>query len=747
MTPLIRSRILPVAVLLILLAAGCGRHAPPPPPLDNPDRTMTSRFDSLGVAEFLLLDDEARARRATAADDDFRSIERHREELRHLRDLELTLDFSSSMHKVENPHDEKRVDILIQKLHRAVRTDPTHAEAWYELGHHLDLIGSYSRARSAFSGALAALPHDRRCDDPDDLDTALRTGAAWSCRDLGLWDEGLAWLDGRRNWGDRHQEQQLLRGLLLAGAGRFREAFAVSMDLQAISYPHYGYLRVGAGEVASGYGRSWIQAAAWLARGEFDLAQHALGFCLENRAEVPFMRRYWNDVGLIHELAGRPQQAASAYGLAVTGERVMMPYLPWDGFSVPPVIGGEPDVRVPFFTVFETSYFAGSRFAFAVQLLAECANAEDPAMRAARGRDAEEAFTLCIRRGIRPLEARALRGRTRYFTGDLGGAEVDLAASTADLAAAGTPDAGSLLVLGTIRLNDDRPVEALPPLEAAVDAEPDLAGAWRTYGAALAVLGRRVDALAAMDRALELDPGSSGAWYNRGLLKVESGDWSEASVDLGVALRLAPWNASARDLLQRASLELRNAGDGGAAALAAARADSVAGTIAALDDVVVEENPGTTVLVGGARRHRMTPAPPTDYAALADSLTVVHAATPSDGTRRELADALLRTGDTDGALALLEETWNDAIADEDLILLLRADRDRADASRALVLARSGVAGSRTRSADVWSLVAATCLDQGHREEGIAALERAIAADPHNAGLKAYREFLTSVGGS
>lgn len=741
--------VVPVVMLVVLLVLGCGRHAPPPPPLDNPGRMLEAKYDSLGLEEFLTLDADSRRLRAEAADGDFLALLRHREELARYDIMERSLPDGgvndASIQFTENVHNKKRVDTLVQKLHRAVITDPAHAEAWYELGRLQDLIGDYDRARRSQASALRAIPHDRRHGRPAELAAACRIAAAWSCRDLGLWREGLGWLEvDFEALGDLKQEAQLVAGLLHAGAGHFREAYDLSMDLGAIRYDHKGYKRRGFGKIGSNYGRAWIQAMAWLHQGDAEMAHHALGERLSNRADVPFMRRYWNDVGLICELTGRLQRARDAYGLAVVGERVMMPYVPWEGFSIAPVILDEPDLKTPFFTVFDSNYFAGSLFSFAAQLMIECGGAETPALQAARGRDAEQAFTICMRRGVRPVLSQALRGRTRFYVGDMAGAEQDLLAACEALDETGTPDAASCLVLGTVQLNDGRTGEATAWLRRAVEADPGMAGAWRTLGAVLAMRGRVDEAFTAMNRALELDPERSTAWYNRGLLNAEQGRWAEASVDLGVTVRLAPWYAKARDLLQRASLELRDSGREADIALAAAEAEELAGELDLVSAGRFEERPGVIVL--GEAGRRRTPAPPTDFAALADSLAHVYSSQPDHVVRRSYADALIRIGRSDEALDLFTLDEDQDVPNEDLVLLLRADRDRADASRALALARS--LGTRGDAADpeLWSLVAMTCLEADHRDEGLQALDRAITLDPSNEGLKAYRAFLDGAEG-
>jgi tetratricopeptide (TPR) repeat protein len=734
-------------VVPLLLFSGCAKQVAPP--LDGPDRLLESRFTPLDLTEYLQLDQQSRADRSHAADSDFVAVLMHRQELFELQVIE---DYAMDIHGntadfSENPAWEKRVDTLIRKLHRATATDPTFVEAWYILGDLLNLTGDQDRARLCFASGLRARRHDQRECSIDDISGALRVGAAWSCREQGLVEEGLAWLEiSEKELGFYSREARLVRGLLLADGGRFREAWKMAMSLKATRYPHRSWMRIGVGTTKSGFERRWVQAMAWLGIGEIENARHALGVLMMTHGDRPHMRRFWNDAGLVCELSGRVEEASNCYGVALVGDRVMLPYLPWEAYSTPPVILQQPDIRIPFYTVYETNYYAGSLFSFATQLMAETANTKDPLARAIIGRDAEQALTVCMRRGIRPVMSQALRGRNRYYLGEMIRAEDDLQQACAELNARGEDDVGSCVVLGVILLNDQRAGEALDYLQRAAKVAPAVAGVWRTLGVTYATLGREEEANDAMTHAIDLEPGNSNGWYNRGLWHAERQCWDEAVVDLEIATRIAPWNQRAMKLLQRSASELRLAGRDEDLAEATKLAASLAAENQAIREGRIEQQPHVIRLSGtpDGARHAVS-VTPVDYEARAAKLEQEYGLAPTTAGRRELADAYLKSGRSQDVVLLLTDEWSPTMALEDMLLLLRADRDQGRYERALSLIdnRGSELPEDTR---LWSLLALVCLESDHRDQGRQALDHALLLDPDNRGLQMYRTFLGNSNG-
>jgi hypothetical protein len=153
--------------------------------------------------------------------------------------------------------------------------------------------------------------------------------------------------------------------------------------------------------------------------------------------------------------------------------------------------------------------------------------------------------------------------------------------------------------------------------------------------------------------------------------------------------------------------------------------------------------PGT---VTGARGARSAPVDAAEIPRLEDD----YRRDPGPRSRRVLARAYVRTGRAGLARRLLAPHWDDPLDTAGRMLLLEADRALGDARRARELARDlGPGGGPVPPAPAdplfWALVAFTCLDLGHREEGLRALDAAIALDPENVSLRSHRVFLTEHG--
>lgn len=726
--------------LLLLLGACAPDRSPAPLRLDDPTRPSLTSFAPLSAEEFAALPETVRAARAAEAERRLEPVRLHRRNRFRWIMNEMRMQRSAQVWDIHIPQAERRLAHLVRSLEAAVAADPTHTSAWLDLAHDRDMLGDAAHALAAYEGACRAASHDARLERPEGVVVYATTMRAWRLRDLGRTDEGLALMEAQRaERGPGGLGARLCYGLLLGDAGRFREAYKVSMDLPPVEIPDiHLYSGINPRTKVASYARNWLQAVAWLGIGEPLMARHALRDLNYFQLAVPYKSEYWQDVGLIHELAGDVEEARTAYSTAFSTRRAMVPFMNWDSFTTPPLIADVPDVRIPAFTTYDVHLAAGSRFTLGAQLVAECSQAPNDSLREYRGRAAEQQLGICIARGIRPLEARALRGRVRYHMGERAAAEADLRAACADLAAAGRDDAGSLLILGTLLYQDERVNEALPFLERATRAEPDFAGPWRTLGAALAALGRDDEALAALDRAVELEPGSSQGWHNRGYFHATHGNPEQAAVDLGVALRIAPGNPLTLKLARQVAQQIGQADGGRDLRLAQARSDSLAAAIPSVAAGRVEESPGRIALGPvAARTERIFR--PVDYAALADSLDAALRPDAPRADLRRLADALLRCGREDEVAPLLDA---DAASDPaDLILLLRADRSRGDPSRALRLVRDEATPD---VAELWSLAGLVCLEHDHREAGLLALEHAIVLDPENTGLRRYREFV--VGG-
>ncbi len=94
--------------------------------------------------------------------------------------------------------------------------------------------------------------------------------------------------------------------------------------------------------------------------------------------------------------------------------------------------------------------------------------------------------------------------------------------------------------LGGELLNEQKPAEALPYLEAAVKLAPELARAQSQYGTALGRTGRLNEALPYFEEAVRLDPTLVEARRNYGANLSRLGRYDEAIAQYTEAMRLAP---------------------------------------------------------------------------------------------------------------------------------------------------------------------------------------------------------------
>lgn len=726
-----------LVVSCLVLAAGCSVTRPSAPLIEPPSASAAGP-GAVDLAAFLSLSAAEREQRRLHADGELERFHRWRQDIPGLlRRNDIYLNFfdgngllSDGRRTIDD------LDRMLPLLRRVVQTDPACTEAWIRLGGLLTEYGDWSRAEAAYAAAWQAWPHDPRLEDRATTARAISHAHAWLCRDTARWEQGLALLErGDGTAAVRAADQdQLLRGLLLAGAGRFQEAVAVAQAMPPLKYYRYGH-----GMVAGSHGNKWIEAMAWFAIDEPVFARKALGEIHAHRA-LQQATRYWNDVALVLDAAGEDVESEAAYVRSLQGRFPLLAFLPYLGCSVPPVILGEPSPTVPAYLAWGEHYLAGSLFAFAANSLARYWTLDDEARRPRRGRTVIEALSICMRKRDRPVLAQALRGRMHYYLGEDEAALADLSAARAALAAEGRGDAATSLVLGTILMNRRQMAEALPCLQEAVGLDPGLAGAWRTLGVALAKLSRHAEADSVLDRAVGLDPFEISGWYNRGLHHLELRRWEPACRDLGVAVRLEPGNADALEMMQVAQSSLLREGGREPAALMSAAADS---TTAGLRAGRGSGGSAARDALGIA----LAAAAGIDRGAIADSLTMLHVRAPTPELRQDLAAALLRAGRHAELEDLLAPLWPRDLAPLERHLLLEADRALGRAERALALVARLEAGDLAPDDPVrddpalWTRAALICLDAGYRDQGLRALDEAVQADPENEPLASFRELI------
>ena len=635
---------------------------------------------------------------------------------------------------------------FLDALVNATGLDPSDPAIWYDLAFAQGTVGDLAAHERSLNAALAAmepLPARRYAG----LRRRVLLDQAWLCRERGLYAEGLERIAAARAIeASDEMESMLVEGLLLAESGQFSEACRLAVELRAVRVhvPGWGWLD-------SDFAERWIKSTAYRARGELRLASFVMGRVYAYYS-YPHAHRFFGDVGLLCELNGQPDLAREYYGLA-TLLRPLMTYFPVETRVGPARVFGLGDLGYPYALAYDGLHVAGSRLAHAAQLVMACGRETDPERRRQLGETAIAELTICHRRGIRPAEALALRGRAFHHLGDAARAADDLALACDLLTAQGNdaPDVCSLAaILEVSRGGYER---ALPRLTRHLAAHPGDAAGWNALGVAASHAGQAGTAREAFGTVVGIAPDDVAGWYNRGLLNFHERSWAAACADLEVAVRLAPDLAEAVSTLDRA------------------RRAAAAATVPATDPAPAAEAPAWSPLTpangafddeaspdpvarmysnrvfeglvstGGSREPGEAAVSARDLRDVVRSLEQAHANDPSRSNARDLALAYVRSGEPARGRELLLPRWTTGIDPGEMCVVLEADRALGDAGRARDIVRqlreepSGIADSY-----VWSLVAFICFDAGLNEEGLTALDQAIGLDPDNQPLKMQRQF-------
>ncbi len=436
----------------------------------------------------------------------------------------------------------------LQALEAAVALYPADPEIVLALGHVESWGGDYWRSLGHYRQAarLAELLAERGRPLKPDLELEIWDSLIWCQLDLGLWSSAEVAVERVLALDPEHQMARVAKGLILAETGRGAEAMSYAIRMPPLKF-WKGNLGTGFAQRPSGFANRWIKSRVLFHEGKFRMAVTVLG---DLRGEMeqpwlPFRRRYWNDVGLIHEMLD-DGQARSFYDHAGVH---LGHFMRAQRQTCSELVIRFPRPNTPVFMGEEGHYLGGSPFGFVAEQVSQMG---DPRNREAylRGLDA---VRIMRARGIPEDICLAFRGRLRFLNGDYSKAISDLSRARESFQADGEADAGTITFLGVAYLERGQNKQAREVLEEAVALDADNPNLRGYLGVAWARVGKPLRALEVMDEALLKDPAAAAIWFNRGLLHAELQRWDQALSDLKKAYELDPDNARIPIQLQRVS--------------------------------------------------------------------------------------------------------------------------------------------------------------------------------------------------
>ncbi len=604
-------------------------------------------------------------------------------------------------------------------LKEATNIDPSFVEAWSARGRLACEAGDIHQGLEYLDAARLAADLRREYGRPvsDDIQMEIFRERAWALRDLALWDEGLAAVQEGLEFRHGDRDLVLIKGLLLAGAGRYSEAVSLAVRMPPMRYRKYGLLNMGLEFEESAYANLWIKSQALMAIGDYKMAMNIFGdmSLYPYRGVLVHSDRFWEDVGLVAELTGA-EDAPVYYAIGYITRKYDR-YYPAGAFNMGPMVLDVPNGRMPCYTSFGTRFqVAGSPLSYiALQMNQMSLGIFEGQKMQAAGR-ALRALEIAERRNIRPDVCRALRGRI-YFSGDdFKGAFIELKAAREGFRTRGEVDSGTSLLLGMLELQNSRYQPAARYLEEVVEKDPASAVGWRSLGVVYASLGLPDRALAAMDTALDLQPYSVSGLYNRGLFHYQSRDYVAATEDLDLALRMDPDNREVQRLLQMAGQGHVTQGGDPADLPGVARdyeyvvkgGETVAGVEVDPDLLLAQLE--TDIENFFTAPDSLAPEIRGDDSGVAD-LEVRYRRDGDFQTRKMLALAYIDRKEFPKAQALLAPGWGVDLEPDEEIMLLYVDRMLGERERAQLLAQQLVAGEvGTDNPYIWALTALTMRD-------------------------------------
>ena len=604
-------------------------------------------------------------------------------------------------------------------LKEATSIDPSFVEAWSARGRLACEAGDVHKGLEYLNAARVAADVSREYGRPvnDELQMEIYRERAWALRDLALWDEGFEAVKEGLEFHHGDRDLVLIKGLLLAGAGRYSEAVSLAVRMPPVRYRKYGLLNIGLEFAESGYANLWIRSQALMAIGDYTAARDILGdmTLFPYRADLPYSSRFWEDVGLVAELAG-DQDAPVYYAIGYITRKYDR-YYPVGASNMGPMVLDVPNGRMPCYTSYgDRFYVAGSYFSYIAKQMNRMAMGIFEGQKIQAAGHALRMLEIVERRNIRPDVCRAMRGRIYYSGDDFKGAFTELKAAREGFRTRGKVDTGTSLLLGMLELQNGRYQPAARYLEEAVKEDPTSAFGWRSLGVVYASLGLPDRALVAMDTALDLQPQSVSGLYNRGLFHYQGQDYMAATADLDQALRIDPDNREVERLLQMAGQgHVMKGGD----------PDDLVGVARDYEYAIQDGESVVGVEVDPDMLLAQLEAEIEGFFAVPDSLAPViqgddsviadlEASYRLDGdlqTRKMLALAYIDRKEFPKAQALLAQGWGVDLEPDEEIMLLYVDRMLGELERAHLLAQQLISGEKgTDNPYIWALTALTMRD-------------------------------------
>lgn len=629
-------------------------------------------------------------------------------------------------------------------LETAAGLDPADPWIWYHLAVFRGFAGDEKRQGEAIDRALKLLPEVLRADEAL-MRLRLLLDAGWLARRQGRFEEGAARVDraidlireDELKTLDMLREAQLLQALLMVNRGYLSDARQAARKLekwpvpvqktsaQSATFAATVMTKHNLEKIESDFAQNWVWAMTYLEQG---FEEEALGY--QNKQtlsmELPphIGWRYWQDMGRLQEHFGHMAQADLCYAYALM-HRPLLPFFPTRAGRGLSRIFNQAGTGRPYFLGYGAHFLVGSYFSYAANRVVALEIAPSPLSKLEAGAIALEALTNCLRQGIRPAAALALRGRTHYRLGRPDLAEKDLAAAHEMMASRDAESADVVKLLAVLHFDREDYTGALELLRRYSELEPRDAFGWRLGGVALSHLGRLQEARSSLDVALDMDPQAGAAWYNRALVHLRLGNGDRARQDLEYARRLMPGNDDVRRvaalIIDDPDTPIRLSSD--PVELKLTRRDSL---LYANVDRVTE--PDLSLGLQEKELDRLT-----------RSLEERFEMEPSSQNRLALARTLVRSGRQKEVQELLVPLWPDGLNLEEMKLLLRSDRALGLTRRAVSLARTLARDPHpVPDGDFWALVAVVCLENGRAEAGRLALDTALEMDPQNVALLRMR---------